>query len=293
MTSAPDPLVSVVLTCFDSDPVQLAEAIDSALAQTYPAVEIILVDDGSTRDETCLYLQGVDATRVTVLRQENRGVSAARNAGMTAARGEFLLPLDGDDLLEPSYLAVTVPVLRDEPRLAIVSTRAEYFGDRTGPMILPDVSLPWMVAENSIHNSSLFRRADFLRLGGYDEELRRGFEDHEWWARVLLHCGEARLLDDVLFRYRIRATSRNAAASSTDEALEDLRDAMLRNNPDRVEQIAAMALSSLDSALARMHSAEARVAHLEHHLGPVVRVMDRHPRIKDSLQALRRLRHRF
>jgi glycosyltransferase involved in cell wall biosynthesis len=286
--SQTDPLVSVVITCFDTDPEQLAEAIASVRAQTYPHVEVVVVDDGSSLAATLQLLDSVSHEGVRVLHQENRGVSAARNRGMAAARGAFLLPLDGDDVLDPGYLAATVPVLRDQPAVAIVSTQAEYFGGRAGLMDLPDPSLPWMVAENSIHNTSLFRRADFERLGGYDEALRTGFEDHEWWVRLLLDGGTATVLDEVLFRYRIQPSSRNAVASSSEESLRQLRAAMTRNNPAHGSALTSMAFTTLDTALARMHAAEARVAHLEHHLGPVVRTFDRHPALGRALNGLRR-----
>lgn len=295
MTGAPlppPPLVSVVITCFDTDPQQLAEAIASVQAQTYVPVELVVVDDGSSRAATRAFLDGLDEDRVILLRQHNRGVSAARNAGMSLAHGVFLLPLDGDDVIEPGYLAATVPVLREHPEIAIVSTQAEYFGGRSGLMRLPDPSLPWMVAENSIHNTSLFRRADFERLGGYDEDLRTGFEDHEWWVRLLLDGGKARLLDEVLFRYRIQPSSRNASASSSDASLRALRAAMIRNNPGHALELTRMALATLDTALGRMQVAEARVDHLEHHLGPVVRTFDRHPGLKRALEALRRAKNR-
>lgn len=292
MSRTDEPLVSIVIPCFDTDPDQLAESIASAQAQTYPSVEVIVVDDGSSRPETRAFLDRLEGDHVRLLRQDNRGVSAARNHGMSEARGAFLLPLDGDDLLDPAYLAATVPWLRDSPGLAIVSTRAEYFGGRTGLMDLPDPSLPWMVAQNSLHNTSLFRRCDFVRLDGYDESLALGFEDHEWWVRLLLDGGEAHLLEEVLFRYRIQTSSRNEVASSSHAALRDLRAAMVRNNPAHSQDLTRMALEALDTSLERMHTAETRVAQLEHHLGPVVRAFDRHPGIKNALERTRKLKNR-
>lgn len=285
-----DDLVTIVIACFDTDPDQLGAAVESARAQTYEPVEIIVVDDGSTAAATLARLSDLPQD-VRVISQPNGGVAAARNHGMRQASGVFLLPLDGDDVLEPGYLAATVPVLRQDPGLAVVSTRATYFGARTGPVDLPDPSLPWMVAENSIHNTSLFRRADFDRLGGYDEGLR-GFEDHEWWLRLLLDGGQALVLDEELFRYRIRPSSRNASVSSSSDALRELRQAIVRNNPTHAAALTSMVFETLDVALWRMHEAESRVAHLEHHLGPLVRVLDRHPGIKRELERLRRLKGR-
>lgn len=295
MTDVPqtDPLVSVVVTCFDTDPEQLTEAVASARAQTYPHVELVVVDDGSSRADTRQLLEALHADGVRIVRQDNRGVSAARNLGMRAAAGDLLLPLDGDDVLDPAYLAATVPVLSGDPTVAIVSTRAAYFGERSGLMDLPDPSLPWMVAENSVHNTSLFRRADFDRLGGYDESLTTGFEDHEWWVRLLLDGGTATVLDDVLFHYRIQASSRNASASSSEESLRELRAAMTRNNPAHAAELTSMAFVTLDAALARMHAAEARVARLEHQLGPIVRALDDHPRLVEALERARRLKTRL
>lgn len=284
------PLVSIVIACYNTPPAMLVEAVESAKAQTYAPVEVIVVDDGSTEAGTREAVVRLDGVRV--IRRDNGGVASARNHAMTEASGEFLLPLDGDDVLEPDYLAATVPVLRDDTGLAIVSTQATYFGERSGPVDLPDPSLPRMVAENSIHNTSLFRRSDFDRLGGYDESLRLGFEDHEWWVRLLLDGGRARVLDDFLFHYRIRPTSRNSVAASSDVALRELRAAMVRNNPEHTEALASMALATLDGALWRMHEAEARVAHLEHHLGPVVKAFDRSPRLRAGVDRLRRWKNR-
>lgn len=290
--SGPDPLVSIVVPVYDTDPSQLQEAVRSARSQTYSITELIVVDDGSTRPETRAVCGELGEEGVLVLSQDNLGVSAARNHGMRVARGSYLLPLDGDDLLEPGYLAATVPVLRDNPELAVVSTQADYFGARTGRMDLSAPSLPWMVAENSIHNTSLFRKADFERLGGYDETLRRGFEDHEWWVRLLMDGGEARILDEVLFRYRVQTESRNASAQTSPEALRELRMAMMRNNAGHGERLADAAFTTLDTALDRMHAAESRVARLEHQLGPLVRAFDEHPRLRNVVERARRVKNR-
>lgn len=287
------PLVSIIVPVFNSRPEHLEEALASCWAQTYQPVEVIVVDDGSTIASIRAALRALEAQRrenLLILRQGNAGVAAARNAGIRASTGDLILPLDADDVIEAGYLEAAVPLLED-PEVSIVSSRGRYFEGRDGMVDQPDASLPWQLAENSLHNSSLFRRASFERLGGYDESLVLGFEDHEWWVRILLAGGRAIVLEQVLYHYRILPGSRNQGASWSRSALDELRAAMLRNNPERVNRIAEMALTDLDDALDRMHTAQARVSQLEHRLGPIVRLLDRQPRLITAMEWLRRARH--
>ena len=102
------PLVSVVIPCFNQAH-YLGEAIESVIAQTYPAVEIIVVDDGSPDDPEAVVSQ---YPGVRLIRQSNRGVSAARNSGLQASRGEYLVFLDADDRLLPDALETSITMLQ-------------------------------------------------------------------------------------------------------------------------------------------------------------------------------------
>jgi len=120
----------------------LPDALESALAQTLPGVEVVVVDDGSTDDTPAVLAKY--AGRVRVVRQPNRGPSAARNAGVAASRGEYVAFLDADDVLAPTKLAEQTAVLAREPRAGwtycdvriedtragVVTTTSERFGYR-------------------------------------------------------------------------------------------------------------------------------------------------------------------
>ena len=104
--------VSLVIATFNHARV-LAEAIDSALSQTLDPVEVVVVDDGSTDDTPTVLARY--AARIRVLRQPNRGLAAARNAGLAATRGSYVAFLDADDVLAPTKLAEQVAVLERAP----------------------------------------------------------------------------------------------------------------------------------------------------------------------------------
>lgn len=115
--SAVPPLVSIIIPSYNSAD-YLAAAIESALAQTYPAVEVIVVNDGS-RDNTAAVVQPY-LNRLIYIEQENRGLSGARNAGFRASRGELVSFLDADDLLLPEKVEKQVRAFTNEPDLDVV-----------------------------------------------------------------------------------------------------------------------------------------------------------------------------
>jgi glycosyltransferase involved in cell wall biosynthesis len=112
-----EPLVSVVIAAYNGAQ-YLPEAIDSALAQTYPKVEVIVVDDGST--DSTAEVVGAYGARVRYLYQQNAGTAAARNTGIQSAQGELIALLDQDDRWLPEKLARQVPLFFDEPRVGLV-----------------------------------------------------------------------------------------------------------------------------------------------------------------------------
>jgi glycosyltransferase involved in cell wall biosynthesis len=184
MTSPP--LVSVIIPCYNQGTV-LAEAIDSALAQTYQHREIIVVDDGST-DQTADVAASYGA-RIRVVRQANRGLAAARNAGIANAHGTLIGLLDADDRWLPNKLEVEVPWFGD-PATGLV-----HGGYRKFPSTLPgagEVRKP-LGAKTGFHGilgfnvvgaplSVTFRRATFEQVGRFDETLECG-EDWDLWIR--------------------------------------------------------------------------------------------------------------
>jgi len=157
----------------------------SALAQTHPDIEVVIVDDGSTDADTLELLRRCPWPRTRVLYQENAGPAAARNHGITASSGRYILPLDADDLIDPSYVAKAAAVLDSAGEVGIVYCKANRFGAENGPWQLPPYTLRELVIDNVIFVTSLFRREDWERVGGFSESLRRGVEDYDFWVKIV------------------------------------------------------------------------------------------------------------
>jgi glycosyltransferase involved in cell wall biosynthesis len=207
------PRVSVVVPVLDAGP-DLARALDSVAAQRpAAAVETIVVDDGSTEPRTLALLDAA-ARRpgVTVHRTPNRGPAAARNTAIAAARGDYVLPLDADDWLHPAFLARTVPILDAEPEVGIVHTWVGLVGGHHGVWRTGRFGLPELLARCTVHVCSLYRRALWTDVGGYDESFRDGAEDWDFWLAAAGRGWTARAVPEVLAYYQRSAGSRERRA---------------------------------------------------------------------------------
>ncbi len=208
------PAVSVIIPAYNVAP-YIAETLASLFAQTYQDFEAILVNDGST-DETEARVAPF-RERLVYLRQKNRGVMAARNAGLQAARGRYIALLDSDDLLLPRFLEVLVGMLESDPALSVAVPNALYFGwpRRDGklhqdifPVAEPVTFDRVLRRECYVFSLSVFRRAVLDEVGGYDESLEgQGAEDLDLWLRML-RCGHRfRFTREALAKYRWRSDS--------------------------------------------------------------------------------------
>jgi len=212
------PLVSIIIPCYNQGQ-YLAESIGSVLASDFDALEIIVVDDGSTDPATINLLEQLNYPKTKLIRQENRGLAGARNRGIAEAQGVYILPLDADDRIGPSYLSQAVAALEADPNLGIVYCRAEKFGAEQGPWKLAPFSRWRMGLGNIIFCSAVYRRADWDAVGGYDETLRRGWEDWDFWLALLELGRGGQCLPQVGFYYRKNAGSM-AAGMTAAEKLE-------------------------------------------------------------------------
>lgn len=211
MQTSQQPLVSVMIPYYNCGK-YIAEAITSVKAQYYPNIEIIIVDDGSDEAEAAVLTElAQQYPDIRLIRQENQGVSAARNQAAAHANGHYYLFLDADDILLPDYLSATVAVLESQAQTKLVYTQAEFFEAEKGPWKLPAYeNLRKLLEGNHIPVTSLHRAEDFHRIGGFDSELHT-HEDWDLWLRMLEHGGHAFCLDHVLFRYRRRHDGSSAS----------------------------------------------------------------------------------
>lgn len=199
--------VSVIMPCYN-DGQYLQAAVDSLRSQTYPDVELIVIDDGSDDEVTLPLIQSLDFPRLQVLHTKHIGPAAARNCGIAAAKGEYILPLDADDTIEPTYIQRGVEVLQRRPGVGVVYCHADLFDGMTGPWALPDYSLETELLDNCIFVTALFRKADWEAVGGFCEDFRAGMEDYDFWLSLLELGREVHQLPETLFHYRIKPQSR-------------------------------------------------------------------------------------
>jgi len=228
MTSTPSELlVSVVMPAYNVAWC-IGRAVDSVLAQDFRACELIVVNDGST-DGTRALLEGYGAA-ITVINQENRGMSAARNTGIRRARGTYVAFLDADDWWLAGKLSRQVDLMHGRPEIGFSSTTVRVEDDDGRLLNLwrcPNGSteiLATLFAQNAAIAggcSAVMARRDLLdRVGLFDESLR-GFEDPDLWMRLAAVSGYA-CIDETLavILRREQSVSRN---------LDSMRVAALRS----------------------------------------------------------------
>ena len=182
-------LVSVIIPAYNAEQT-IQRTLVSVTSQSYKNMEIIIVDDGST-DGTADILAKLASSerRVTVFRQANEGVAAARNQGIIRAKGEYIAPLDADDIWHPTKIEKQVNLIEKNPRVGLVYAwyRVIDADDRVietpAPILARGDCFTWLIVENFIGNASsaLVRRSLLLQTGGYDTSLRaagaQGAED--------------------------------------------------------------------------------------------------------------------
>jgi glycosyltransferase involved in cell wall biosynthesis len=218
--------VSVVISTFNHGHF-VASAVESALAQSYLNTEVLVVDDGST-DNTREVLDAF-AGRISYIYQENRGLSAARNTGIRAARGEFIALLDADDMWVPEKLEAQRAVFADHPDTGIVSC-GHVLIDDTGREV--SLGSSWgsggfrfrrLLQGNCVSGGSnaVVKRLCFDAVGLFDESLRSS-EDWDMWLRIAGRY-QVRFTSQILTRIRISANSMCGARNADTMLANDLR----------------------------------------------------------------------
>src|SRR5579872_712931 len=201
MWNADSELVSVVIPCYNPAP-YLLDAIASVMAQTHKSIEIIVVDDGTDTVEGKEVLRSVSDKVDRYVEQPNRGLASARNAGFRAATGSYIVPLDSDDRLQPSFIAECLAAIHANPDAAFVYTDYRVFGTQNYVERLEDYNLYRLLDRHVLLYAGLIRKQDWALAGGYNETTKLSFEDWEFWLRLGARGRFGYHLPKVLFEYR-------------------------------------------------------------------------------------------
>jgi len=200
-------IISIIIPCYNQAQ-YLDEALQSVLDQTYLNWECIIINDGSPDNTEEVAKKWLEKdNRFKYLCQENGGLSSARNFGISKSAGEFILPLDADDKISSNYVSMAIKAFNKDSNLKIVYCKAEKFGLEKGSWKLPVFSRELLARENMIFSCSVFKKSDWLSVGGYDCEMKYGLEDWEFWIALLKKGGNVKCLDILGFYYRIKPIS--------------------------------------------------------------------------------------
>lgn len=214
------PLVSIIVPCYNHGKF-IEAALASAAALTYPNTEVIIIDDGSTDPFTIEMLKKLESS-YTVIRQANQGPSVARNNAVKHSKGEFVLALDSDNKVRPEYLSIAIPLFLKNPKLGVVYSDFQYFGDSNEVKRLFDFDISRMLVYNYIDMCSVMRRTAFDELGGFDEYMsKRGLEDWDFWIGMYEKGWELLHLNQVMFDYYVTDASRTVQVANKN--VDDLR----------------------------------------------------------------------
>ena len=207
--------IEAVITSYNQKSM-IYEAVQSLCCQTMLPKRIIISDDGST-DETSLHILKEiedDCNRpvpLLVIRQPNKGVSAARNAGISKAQAPLVLVLDGDDTLAPSFIEDVSKILSENPSMTAASAWLHTFGVLDSVVRPAGGGVPAFLSHNCCPATNIFRRDAWKQYGGYDETMRSGFEDWDFFLSMLEAAPDTYIgiVKKPLINYRTTPASSN------------------------------------------------------------------------------------
>jgi glycosyltransferase involved in cell wall biosynthesis len=288
-------LASIIIPCYNQAH-YVSDALDSALGQDYDALEVLVVDDGSTDDLAARVGPYLGDPRVCLLTQENRGLAAARNRGITAARGDYYKFLDADDWLAPTAISKQVAAFQADAALGLVYCDLQRVGADGQPA--DDYSVAWarrvlngdilpslLVGGYFTPHTVLVPRRVLERVGRFDESLG-ATEDTELWMRIVCEGYSAQFVPERLAFYRLHDANMTRDTALIDENHRRTLDAIVTRYPHRVagalhELIREHQRADRDAAWARetIAAQRAEIQALQHALDTrgvrVVRAVER------------------
>ena len=207
-----NPRVSVIIPSFNHG-IYLPEAVASIENSGFTDFEIIIIDDGSTDENSRKIAEGFLKKGFKVILQKNKGVAAARNNAIREASGAYIIPLDADNRLLTPYFYEAISILDNDQKVGVVYGDAQVIGEKTGTWVNHPMKLEEIIFENYIDNCTIFRKSAWESVGGYDENAPfHTREDWYFWLALIgkewkfhhlnLFCFEYRFLENSKVRTR-------------------------------------------------------------------------------------------
>lgn len=220
-TDATSPTVSVVIPCYNQAH-WVTEALNSVIAQSYQQWECIVVNDGSsdnTSEVVKHFIHNHAGYAIRLLEVKNGGLSSARNRGVEAAQGEYILPLDSDDRIHADYLQRCVDVLKGKSDISFVYCDRQDFGISEQRVHAVDFDFNHLINGNILSYCSMYRKKVWEDAGGYDESLN-SYEDWDFWISAAKRGHKGFHIKECLFYYRVKEQSMYTDALKRDGQLK-------------------------------------------------------------------------
>jgi len=198
------PLVTVAIPCYNYGR-YLGECVDSVLASTLADFEVLVVDDGSDEPETLRVLESLSHPQVRVVRETNRGAAAARNLGAALGRGKYVVCLDADDRISPTYLEKASLILERFPHYGFCYPLVEKFGEENGLWLTEHFDLAAALRRNIVPAGAMFRREAWAEAKGFREGM--DFDDWNFWITLGAQGWQGCLIPEPLYFYRCHEDS--------------------------------------------------------------------------------------
>lgn len=226
--------VSIIMPCYN-DGAYILEAINSVLCQTYANIELIIVDDGSDDTATVNIINGIENDKICVYHTTHLRPAGARNYGIREATGKYILPVDSDDKIEPTYVEKAVAILEEHTNVGVVYCYADLFGEKSGRWDLPDYSFKTMLLDNIVFVTAMFYKEDWEKVGGFSTAMDLGMEDYDFWLSILELGKNIYQIPEVLFHYRIKKVSRTTCFQDNSIQVQEIYRKIYQNHKEFYE----------------------------------------------------------
>jgi len=227
-----NPKISVIITCYNYAR-YLPEAVESVIRQTCQNFEIIIVNDGSTdnsRGVAEALIRKYPKHQIRLINQANKGLATARNVGIKNGRGDYILPLDADDKLHPQALRKMARVLNRNPKVGIAYSWVQCFGNSNVLLKFREYSFEALKKPSCFINcSSMYRKRAWQVCGGYNANMRWGWEDLEFWINCGKHGFYGKLIPEPLLFWRRHS---QVMTNRTKQHLGELWVQIKNNHPE-------------------------------------------------------------